>query len=119
MSQPTALTTPESAMMPSPIAGLPQSSRPVRMQSHGRLSRQARSRATKPCGRRNTWVARSGDDGADTTVEAASKPMHCVKLLGQRLMARDFDRQVAEFQIRVAVLNGFTTLGIPVIKVTG
>lgn len=22
--------------------------------------------------------------------------MHCVKLLGQRLMARDFDRQVAE-----------------------
>ena len=41
------------------------------------------------------------------------------KLLGQRLMARDFDRQVAEFQIRVAVLNGFTTLGIPVTKVTG
>ena len=39
------------------------------------------------------------------------------KLLGQRLMARDFDRQVAEFQIRVAVLNGFTTLGIPVTKV--
>ena len=45
--------------------------------------------------------------------------MHCVKLLGQRLMARDFDRQVAEFQIRVAVLNGFTALGIPVAKVVG
>jgi hypothetical protein len=42
--------------------------------------------------------------------------MHCVKLLGQRLMARDFDRQVAEFQVRVAVLNGFTALGIPVTK---
>ena len=41
-----------------------------------------------------------------------------VKLLGQRLMARDFDRQVAEFQVRVAVLNGFTALGIPVTKVT-
>ena len=40
--------------------------------------------------------------------------MHCVKLLGQRLMARDFNRQVAEFQVRVAVLNGFTALGIPV-----
>lgn len=40
--------------------------------------------------------------------------MHCVKLLGQRLMARDFDRQVAEFQIRVVVLNGYTALGIPV-----
>ena len=45
--------------------------------------------------------------------------MHCVKLLGQRLMARDFDRQVAEFQIRVAVLNGFTALSIPVTKVVG
>ena len=39
--------------------------------------------------------------------------MHCVKLLGQRLSARDFDRQVAEIQIRAAVLNGFTALGIP------
>ncbi len=45
--------------------------------------------------------------------------MHCVKLLGQRLMARDFDRQVAEFQVRLAVLNGFTAPGIPVTKVWG
>jgi hypothetical protein len=45
--------------------------------------------------------------------------MHCVKLLGQRLMARDCDRQVAEFQVRVAVLNGDTALGIPVTKVAG
>ena len=34
--------------------------------------------------------------------------MHCVKLLGQRLMARDFDRQVAELQVCIAVLNGYT-----------
>ena len=40
--------------------------------------------------------------------------MTCVKLPGQRLSARDFDRQLAEFQIRVAVMNGFTALGIPV-----
>jgi hypothetical protein len=39
--------------------------------------------------------------------------MHCVKLLGQRLSARDFNRQVAEIQIRAAILNGFTALGIP------
>jgi hypothetical protein len=39
--------------------------------------------------------------------------MLCVKLLGQRLSARDFDRQVAEIQIRAAILNGFTALGIP------
>ena len=45
--------------------------------------------------------------------------MHCVKLLGQRLMARDFDRQVAEFQVRVAVLNGFTALGTPITESAG
>ena len=45
--------------------------------------------------------------------------MHCVKLLGQRLMARDFDRQVAEFRVLVAVLNGFTALGTPVTEVAG
>jgi hypothetical protein len=39
--------------------------------------------------------------------------MHCVKLLGQRLMQRDFDRQVAEVQVRIGVLNGYTALGIP------
>lgn len=32
--------------------------------------------------------------------------MHYVKLLGQKLMAREFDRQVAELQIRAAVHNG-------------
>jgi hypothetical protein len=35
------------------------------------------------------------------------------------LAARDFDRQVAEFQVRVAVRNGFTALGIPVTEVVG
>ncbi len=42
-----------------------------------------------------------------------------MKLPGQRLIARDFDRQVAEFQLRVAVLNGYTALGIPVTKFAG
>jgi hypothetical protein len=45
--------------------------------------------------------------------------MHCVKLLGRRVMARDFDRQVAELQDRIAVLNGYTALGIPVTKLVG
>ena len=45
--------------------------------------------------------------------------MHCITLLGQRLSARDFDRQVAEFQGRVAALNGFTALGTPVTEVAG
>jgi len=45
--------------------------------------------------------------------------MHCMKLLGQRLMACDFDRQVAEVQVRITVLNGYTALGIPVTKTVG
>ncbi|WP_323144896.1 IS5 family transposase [Massilia phyllosphaerae] len=40
--------------------------------------------------------------------------MRCFKLLGERVMARDFDRQVAELQVRAAVLNRFTRLGRPV-----
>jgi hypothetical protein len=31
--------------------------------------------------------------------------MHCIKLFGQRLSARDFVRQVAVIQIRAAILN--------------
>jgi len=42
-----------------------------------------------------------------------------MKLLGQRLMARAFDRQVAEVQVSAAILNGYTALGIPVTKAVG
>ena len=65
-------------------------------------------------------------DGAATTAGAASRPSASCKpkvrkahLLGQRLAAREFDRQVAEFQVRVAVLNSFTALGTPVTRVVG
>jgi len=37
-----------------------------------------------------------------------------IKLLGERVMARDLDRQVAELQVRAEVLNRFTRLGTPV-----
>ncbi len=49
----------------------------------------------------------------------AETKRHCVKLPGQRLMARDFDRQVAALQVRIAVLNGYTALGIPVTEAVG
>ncbi|WCR19717.1 IS5 family transposase [Paracoccus alcaliphilus] len=45
--------------------------------------------------------------------------MHCVKRLGQSLMARDFDRQVAEIQIRCAVMNRYTALGTPTTMAAG
>lgn len=40
--------------------------------------------------------------------------MNCLKLLGQKIMARNFDRQTVELQVRIAILNRFTALGIPV-----
>ena len=45
--------------------------------------------------------------------------MHDMKLLKQRLMARNFECQVAEFQVRVAILNGYIALGIPVTETIG
>jgi hypothetical protein len=37
--------------------------------------------------------------------------MHCMKLPGQRLTARDFERKVTEIHVRVAILNRFIALG--------
>ena len=44
--------------------------------------------------------------------------MHCIKLLGDKLMARSFPSQVNEIHARVAVLNIFTELGRPHTQVT-
>jgi hypothetical protein len=49
----------------------------------------------------------------------ARQAMHCVKLLGQRLVAQDFDPQVAAVQVRIAVINGYTALGVPVTETVG
>jgi len=79
------------------------------------------------------WAVPCGDDEAETTAEAASRAnlssfasqttagqrMNCIKLLGQSLMSRDFNRQVAEIQVRIAVLNRYTALGIPVTEPVG
>ena len=58
-----------------------------------------------------------------TTLCRRQKPrrnqMHCLNPLGQSLMARGFERQVAEIQIRIAVLNRNTALGMPVTKPVG
>jgi hypothetical protein len=45
--------------------------------------------------------------------------MRCRKLPGHRLAAKDLDRQVADFQMWVAALNGLTALGIPVTEAVG
>ncbi len=72
-SLPTVPTTPANATMQSLTAAPALSFRLARMPSRGRPSPPARSHETKRCGHRNTSVVLSGDDGADTTAEAASK----------------------------------------------
>ena len=91
-----------------------KNAKPWKADTAGAAARNEALRASKYLGRA-LWRRWSGYHRR-SRVETK---MHCVKLLGQRLMARDFDRQVAEFQVRVAILNGFTALGIPVTKVVG
>ena len=43
--------------------------------------------------------------------------MHYIKLLGDKLRARNFQSQVNEIHARVAVLNKFTDLGRPLTQV--
>lgn len=79
--------------------------------------------------RKNTKPWKPTSAGASARNEAGNaqrylgrtlwREMHCMKLLGQSLMARDFDRQVAEIRIRIAVLNRYTALGIPLTEAVG
>ena len=82
--------------------------------SAGAIARNEALRASKRLGRR-IWRKWSGYHRRSR----AETKMNCMKLLGQRLMAREPDRPVAELQIRVAVMNGFTALGIPVTEAVG
>jgi hypothetical protein len=85
-----------------------------------RPSPQPLPRATMCCGHQGTPVVRCGDDakGYHRRIRAETK-MLGVKLLGQRLMARDFGRQVVEIRTRVAVLTDFRAPSIRATKVPG
>ena len=91
-----------------------KNAKPWKPDTAGAIARNEILRAMKQVGR-TIWRRWSGYHRRSR----AETKMNCVKLLGQRLSARDFDRQVAEFQVRVAVLNGFTALGIPVTEAAG
>tara|TARA_B100001063_G_scaffold188368_1_gene178717 strand:- start:227 stop:1057 length:831 start_codon:yes stop_codon:yes gene_type:complete len=91
-----------------------KNAKPWKAITAGAVARNEALRASKYLGRA-LWRRWSGYHRR-SRVETK---MHCVKLLGQRLMARDFDRQVAELQVRIAVLNGYTALGIPVTEPVG
>jgi len=91
-----------------------KNAKPWKPNTAGAVARNDALRASKYLGRA-LWRNWSGYHRR-SRVETK---MHCVKLLGQRLMARDFDRQVGEIQIRIAVLNGYTALGMPVTEIVG
>ena len=82
--------------------------------SNGAIARNQAVEASRYLGR-TLWQRWSGYHRR-SRVETK---MHCVKRLGQSFMARDFDRQVAEIQNRIAVLNRYTALGIPVTEPVG
>lgn len=91
-----------------------KNAKPWKPTSPGAVARNEALRTSKYLGRA-IWRHWSGYHSR-SRVEAK---MNCIKLLGQSLMARDFERQVAELQVRISVLNGYTALGIPVTVAVG
>ena len=88
--------------------------KPWKPSTAGGIARNEALRASKYLGRA-IWRTSSGYHRRSRT----ETKMHCLKLLGPSLMARDFDRQIAELHVRAAVLNGYTALGIPVTELMG
>jgi len=68
-----------------------------------------RNEAVKACKRlgRSTWKRWSGYHRR-SLVETK---MNCFKRLGEKVMARTFERQVAELNVRASILNRFTEPG--------
>ena len=91
-----------------------RNAKPWKKDSPGAAARNEALRTIKRLGR-TLWRKWSGYHRR-SRVETK---MNCLKLLGQKLMSRDFDRQTAELQVRIAILNRFTALGIPVTQSIG
>ena len=90
------------------------------MHEHGRARKpwaSSRNEALRACQRlgRRIWKKWSGYHRR-SLVETK---MNCFKRLGERVMARTFERQVTELHIRVALLNRFSQLGHPVTVALG
>lgn len=82
--------------------------RPWKEDGPGTAARNETMRAIKRLGR-TIWKKWSGYH-CRSLVETK---MHCFKLLGQRVMARTFDRQITELKVRAAILNRFSQIGTP------
>ncbi|MCG7354989.1 IS5 family transposase, partial [Roseomonas mucosa] len=82
--------------------------KPWKVRTTGAAERNESLRAIKRLGRR-LWKRWSGYHRRSLAETAMSR----LKRLGERLAARDPARQVAEVQIRCAILNTFNALGMP------
>ena len=85
-----------------------RSGKPWKKRTIGATERNETLRAIKHLGRR-LWKRWSGYHRRSLAETAMSR----LKRLGERLAARDPARQVAEVQIRCAILNTFNALGMP------
>ena len=89
-----------------PIIPIRKNGRPWKEDCPTAKARNETSRATKHYGRA-FWKHWTGYH-VRSRVEAK---MRCFKALGERIAARDPDRQSAEIHIRIALLNRFSALG--------
>jgi hypothetical protein len=85
-----------------------KNAKPWKDKKMGSLERNELLRTVKRLGR-TIWKKWSGYHRR-SLVETK---MHCIKLLGDKLSARNFQSQVNQIHARMAVLNKFTDLGRP------
>lgn len=91
-----------------------KNAKPWKPGSAGAITRNKALRASKRPGRK-IWRKRSGCHRRSR----AGTRMPCMKPPGQSLMVREPDRQAAKLQVRVAVPDGFTAVGMPVTEAVG
>ena len=89
-----------------PIIPIRKTGRPWKEDYPAAITRNETLRATRHYGRA-FWKRWTGYH-VRSRLEAQ---MRCLKAFGERIAARDPDRQTAEIQIRVALLNRFNALG--------
>jgi hypothetical protein len=85
-----------------------RNAKPWRARTAGAGERSETLRAIRRLGRR-LWKRWGGYHRRSLAETAMSR----LKRLGERLAARDPARQVAEVQVRCAILNTFNRLGMP------
>lgn len=89
-----------------PILPIRKHGRPWKEDCPAAIARNETLRATRHYGRA-LWKRWTGYH-VRSRIEAK---MRCLKACGERIVARDPDRQTAEIQIRIALMNRFSALG--------